>query len=57
MVAKALADMTAAGELANPRDERGYRLPDGPRWRKRTKATTLFRPSGVARLCGRSPRG
>ncbi|MFO0847296.1 MAG: hypothetical protein U0871_01875 [Gemmataceae bacterium] len=26
-VAKALADLTAAGELINPRDKRGYRLP------------------------------
>jgi hypothetical protein len=26
-VAKALADLTAAGELVNPRDKRGYRLP------------------------------
>ncbi|WP_439626133.1 hypothetical protein [Gemmata sp.] len=30
-VAKALADLTAAGELVNPRDRRGYRL---PAWRK-----------------------
>ena len=26
-VAKALADLTAAGELVNPKDKRGYRLP------------------------------
>ena len=26
-VAKALADLTSAGELVNPRDRRGYRLP------------------------------
>ena len=26
-VAKALAELTAAGELLNPRDKRGYRLP------------------------------
>ncbi|VTT98991.1 unnamed protein product [Gemmataceae bacterium] len=32
-VAKALADLTAAGELVNPRDGRGYRL---PAWRKDT---------------------
>jgi Fe2+ or Zn2+ uptake regulation protein len=32
-VAKALADLTAAGELVNPRDKRGYRLPEW--WRKR----------------------
>jgi hypothetical protein len=30
-VAKALADMTTAGELVNPKDKRGYRLPDWPR--------------------------
>jgi hypothetical protein len=29
-VAKALADLTAAGELVNRRDKRGYRLPDWP---------------------------
>jgi hypothetical protein len=36
-VGKALADLTAAGELVNPRDKRGYRLPDWPR-RPRTKS-------------------
>jgi hypothetical protein len=30
-VNKALADLTAAGELINPRDRRGYRMPDWPR--------------------------
>jgi hypothetical protein len=29
-VAKALADLTAAGELVNPRDKRGYRLAEWP---------------------------
>src|SRR5215510_2402718 len=29
-VAKALADLTKAGELLNPQDRRGYRLPGGP---------------------------
>jgi hypothetical protein len=33
-VAKALADLTAAGELVNPRDKRGYRLPTWPRCAK-----------------------
>lgn len=32
-VAKALADLTAAGELVNPRDKKGYRLPG---WRRST---------------------
>ena len=36
-VGKVLADLTAAGELVNPRDKRGYRLPDWPR-RPRTKS-------------------
>jgi hypothetical protein len=30
-VAKALADLTGAGELVNPRDHRGYRLPEWER--------------------------
>jgi hypothetical protein len=30
-VAKALADLTAAGELVNPLDKRGYRLPSWDR--------------------------
>jgi hypothetical protein len=30
-VAKALADLTASGELVNPKDKRGYRLPEWPR--------------------------
>jgi hypothetical protein len=30
-VAKALADLTAAGELVNRRDKRGYRQPDWPK--------------------------
>ncbi len=36
-VGKALADLTAVGELVNPRDKRGYRLPEWPR-RPRTKS-------------------
>jgi hypothetical protein len=38
-VAKALADLTASGELANPKDKKGYRLPD---WMKRTRTPSLF---------------
>jgi hypothetical protein len=38
-VAKALADLVAAKELVNPRDRRGYRLPE--RWR-REKTPSLF---------------
>ncbi|QEL14816.1 hypothetical protein PX52LOC_01714 [Limnoglobus roseus] len=30
-VAKALADLTKAGELVNPKDKRGYRLAEWPR--------------------------
>lgn len=30
-VAKALADLTKSGDLLNPRDRRGYRLPEWPR--------------------------
>jgi hypothetical protein len=30
-VAKALADLTAAGELVNHKDKKGYRLPEWPR--------------------------
>ena len=37
-VAKALADLTAAGELVNPKDKRGYRLTG---WRK-DKTRSLF---------------
>jgi hypothetical protein len=37
-VAKALADLTAAGELVNLKDKRGYRLPD---W-KRDDTPSLF---------------
>jgi hypothetical protein len=37
-VAKALADLTAVGELVNPRDGRGYRLPE---WR-RDRTPSLF---------------
>ncbi len=37
-VAKALADLTAAGELVNPKDKKGYRLPE---WRK-DKTPSLF---------------
>jgi hypothetical protein len=38
-VAKALAELTAAGELVNPRDRRGYRLPD---WPKPSRTPSLF---------------
>jgi hypothetical protein len=37
-VAKALADLTAAGALVNPRDKKGYRLAD---WR-RDRTPSLF---------------
>lgn len=38
-VAKALAELTSAGELVNPRDRRGYRLPD---WPKPSLTPSLF---------------
>jgi hypothetical protein len=38
-VAKALADLTSTGELANPRDKKGYRLPE---WMKRRRTPSLF---------------
>ena len=38
-VAKALADLTALGELVNPRDKRGYRLAE---WPRRPRAPNLF---------------
>jgi hypothetical protein len=38
-VSKALADLTAAGELVNPRDKRGYRMPD---WPRRLRTRSLF---------------
>jgi hypothetical protein len=38
-VAKALADLTAAGELVNPKDKRGYRLPG---WARRDRTPSLF---------------
>jgi hypothetical protein len=38
-VAKALAELTAAGELVNRRDKRGYRLPE---WRRRVETPSLF---------------
>jgi hypothetical protein len=38
-VAKALADLRAAGELVNPKDKRGYRLPE---WPKRPQTPSLF---------------
>jgi hypothetical protein len=41
-VAKALANMTTAGELLNPRDKRGYRLPDWPRKKRPKRTPTLF---------------
>jgi len=37
-VAKALADLTAAGALVNPKDKKGYRLPG---W-QRSKTPSLF---------------
>jgi hypothetical protein len=37
MAGDAFVDLTAAGELVNLRDKRGYRLPDWPR-RPRTKS-------------------
>jgi hypothetical protein len=37
-VAKALADLTVAGELVNPKDKKGYRLAG---WR-RDKTPSLF---------------
>jgi hypothetical protein len=37
-VAKALADLTAAGELVNPKDKKGYRLAG---W-KRDRTPSLF---------------
>lgn len=38
-VAKALADLTGAGELVNPKDKKGYRLSG---WRKREATPSLF---------------
>ena len=38
-VAKALADLTTAGELVNPKDKRGYRLPV---WVRRDRTPSLF---------------
>lgn len=38
-VAKALADLTAAGELVNPKDKRGYRLPG---WVRKDETPSLF---------------
>lgn len=40
-VAKALADLTRSGELVNPRDRRGYRLPELYR---RSLTPSLFDP-------------
>jgi hypothetical protein len=50
-VARAPADLTAAGELVNPKDKRGYR-PAG--W-KRSKTPSLFDGCGVRH--GRSGAG
>jgi hypothetical protein len=36
---KALADLATSGELVNPRDKRGYRLPD---WPRRPRTRSLF---------------
>ena len=38
-VAKALAELTKGGELVNPKDKRGYRLPD---WPRRPNTPSLF---------------
>ena len=38
-VVKALAELTAAGELVNPKDKRGYRLPE---WPRRPRTPNLF---------------
>jgi hypothetical protein len=38
-VAKALADLTKAGDLLNPRDRRGYRLSE---WARRRATPSLF---------------
>jgi hypothetical protein len=38
-VAKALAELTASGELVNRRDKRGYRLPE---WWRRVETPSLF---------------
>lgn len=38
-VAKALADLTKAGELVNLKDKRGYRLPG---WPRRPETPSLF---------------
>jgi Fe2+ or Zn2+ uptake regulation protein len=38
-VAKALADLTSTGELANPKDKKGYRMPE---WMRRRKTPSLF---------------
>ncbi len=38
-VAKALADLTSAGELMNPKDKRGYRMPE---WAHRPGTPSLF---------------
>jgi hypothetical protein len=38
-VAKALADLTKAGDLLNPRDRRGYRLSE---WARRRETPSLF---------------
>ena len=39
-VAKALADLTAEGQLVNLRDERGYRLSE---WHRPDQTPSLFR--------------
>jgi hypothetical protein len=38
-VSKALADLTAVGELVNPRDNRGYRMKE---WPRRPRTRNLF---------------
>jgi hypothetical protein len=38
-IAKALADLTTSGDLVNPKDKRGYRLPE---WRRRRETPSLF---------------
>ena len=38
-VAKALAELTAGGELLSPKDKKGYRLPE---WPARRRTPSLF---------------
>jgi hypothetical protein len=38
-LARALAELTASGTLVNPKDKRGYRLPE---WMRRVRTPSLF---------------